>query len=306
MPLIELETLIHAPIARVFDLSRSIDAHMASAEVTHERAIGGRTSGLIGEGETVIWEARHLGVKQRLTVRITSIDRPHAFEDEMVRGAFASMKHRHIFTTVDDATVMRDEFHFTAPFGFIGRKMFLTRYMTNFLQARNHALKELAEGSGWKRYLINIRDYEPADKDEVQNVSDAALPILRRIYRPGPKAVASRNALDTTLTRLVALADDKVVGTTEYYLEGDSLHLLGLMVHPAHHRKGVAKALVRQLADIAACSGRTSLRARTIRETGNVEIFERLGFSVISERSDDLFISDLHPSLTETDLELIL
>jgi ligand-binding SRPBCC domain-containing protein len=93
MPLIELETRIDAPIERVFDLARSIDAHMASTKGSSEKAVAGCTSGLIGDGETVTWEATHFGVKQRLSVRVTKFDRPHLFEDEMIRGAFASMSH---------------------------------------------------------------------------------------------------------------------------------------------------------------------------------------------------------------------
>ncbi len=50
MPLIELSTGIRAPIERVFDLARSIDAHVASTGQTRERAVAGRTSGLIELG----------------------------------------------------------------------------------------------------------------------------------------------------------------------------------------------------------------------------------------------------------------
>ena len=56
---IELETRINAPIERVFDLSRSIDAHLDSTSSTGERAIAGTTTGLIGLGETVTWSAVH-------------------------------------------------------------------------------------------------------------------------------------------------------------------------------------------------------------------------------------------------------
>src|SRR5215218_8887243 len=57
---IEMSTYIAAPRERVFDLARSIDVHQRSLEHTRERAVGGRTSGLIGLGETVTWRARHL------------------------------------------------------------------------------------------------------------------------------------------------------------------------------------------------------------------------------------------------------
>ena len=148
MPLIELSTAIRAPIETVFDLARSIDAHIASAGHTQERAVAGRNSGLIAAGETVIWEARHFGVKQRLTVEITEMDFPHSFEDVMVKGAFASMRHRHEFEEADGVTVMRDRFEFSAPLGILGwiaEKLFLTAYMTRFLTIRNAHLKAAAE-----------------------------------------------------------------------------------------------------------------------------------------------------------------
>ncbi len=66
MTRIELSTHINAPIERCFDLARSIDLHMESTKQTGEQAIAGRTSGLIGLGETVTWRAKHLGVWQTL------------------------------------------------------------------------------------------------------------------------------------------------------------------------------------------------------------------------------------------------
>jgi hypothetical protein len=45
------------------------------------------------------------------------------------------------------------------------------------------------------------------------------------------------------------------------------------------------------------------LRARTIKETGNVAVFQRLGFVVTDEHPDTLFVSDLFSCLTEVDLE---
>jgi len=156
MPLIELETKIDAPQERVFDLARSINAHLAGAHRTSERAIAGRTSGLIDLDETVTWQARHLGITQHLTVRVTAMDRPHSFADEMVRGAFASMRHTHRFRPCDAGTIMHDEFHFTAPLGILGRiaeRAFLTRYMRRFLEQRALALKTLAESGEWQRFL---------------------------------------------------------------------------------------------------------------------------------------------------------
>lgn len=97
MPKIITETYIEAPVERVFDLARSIDLHIATTGNTEERAIAGRTSGLIGHKETVIWEARHLGVKQRLESKITAFEYPLSFEDTMQEGAFSNLRHVHSF-----------------------------------------------------------------------------------------------------------------------------------------------------------------------------------------------------------------
>lgn len=156
MPLLELSTVIRAPRERVFDLARSIDAHQDSAEGTHERAVAGVTSGLIGLNDEVTWEARHLGVRQNLTVRVTAFDRPRHFQDIMVKGAFNRMKHDHEFQEHLGGTLMIDHFEFQSPFGILGRivdRLFLTAYMRRFLVRRNVILKNLAESNSWSRYV---------------------------------------------------------------------------------------------------------------------------------------------------------
>ena len=45
-----LETFIHAPIDRCFDLMRDVDAHTRSTSKTRERAVAGTTKGLLGAG----------------------------------------------------------------------------------------------------------------------------------------------------------------------------------------------------------------------------------------------------------------
>ena len=148
MPKIELFTEIHAPIEKVFDLSRSIDLHIESTKQTGEHAIAGRTSGLIELGETVTWRARHFGIWQSLTSKITDYNYPTFFADEMMSGAFKSFRHEHHFLVVDNGTLMRDVFAFESPFGILGRLfnwLILTKYMTKLLLERNRVIKLVAE-----------------------------------------------------------------------------------------------------------------------------------------------------------------
>ena len=96
----------------------------------------------------VTWEARHLGIWQRLTVRITAASPPHHFRDELVRGAFKTLCHDYYFEAVPGGTLMRDVFEFSSPLSFIGRwfdKLFLTGYLTRFLLARNAVMKRELE-----------------------------------------------------------------------------------------------------------------------------------------------------------------
>ena len=150
MPKIELFTEIHAPIEKVFDLSRSIDLHIESTKQTGEHAIAGRTSGLIELGETVTWRARHFGIWQSLTSKITDYNYPTFFADEMMNGAFKSFRHEHHFLVVDNGTLMRDVFAFESPFGILGRLfnwLILTKYMTKLLLERNRVIKLVAESN---------------------------------------------------------------------------------------------------------------------------------------------------------------
>lgn len=101
-------TEIAAPIDACFDLSRSIDVHLESMVASKERAVDGVTSGLIGAGEEVSWEARHFRIRWRMTSRITAFDPPHLFVDEMVRGPFAFFRHEHHFLALGEETRMTD------------------------------------------------------------------------------------------------------------------------------------------------------------------------------------------------------
>ena len=156
MPRIELRTEINAPKEIVFDLSRSIDLHKISTEHTNEEAIDGITSGLIGLNESVTWKAKHFGIYQILTSKVTEFDRPNFFADEMIKGAFKSFKHEHHFTDLNGGTLMTDYFDYESPFGILGKladKLFLQNYMTNLLAERNRIVKDFAETDKWKKIV---------------------------------------------------------------------------------------------------------------------------------------------------------
>lgn len=156
MSKIELTTTVNAPIEICFDLSRSIDLHVITQGKSGEKAIAGVTSGLIGLNDTVTWEARHFGVRQRLTSKITVCDRPTVFVDELVKGTFRSIYHQHIFRQEGNVTIITDIFQYESPLGILGKlanKLVLDRYLTNLLKERNAVIKDYAESGKWKEIL---------------------------------------------------------------------------------------------------------------------------------------------------------
>lgn len=136
-------TELPVPPERAFALSLDIGAHERSMAASSERAVAGTTSGTIGIGESVTWRARHFGIVWRMTSRITSLEAPHGFVDEQVRGPFARFHHRHRFEPSATGTRMVDEITFRAPFGPLGRlaeRVALARHLRRLIVERNASL----------------------------------------------------------------------------------------------------------------------------------------------------------------------
>ncbi|MGN7861888.1 SRPBCC family protein [Microbacterium sp. 22303] len=155
-----LERTIAAPIERVFALSLDVGVHVDSMVAHDERIADGVRSGRMTEGDTVTWDARHFGIRFRMTSLVFDVDAPHAFSDRQIRGPFAEFRHRHIFEpdpapgnperSGERATLMRDEIVFRSPFGPIGRvvdALVMRRHLVRLIQQRGDTLAALAERS---------------------------------------------------------------------------------------------------------------------------------------------------------------
>ncbi|WP_047154059.1 SRPBCC family protein [Aneurinibacillus tyrosinisolvens] len=148
MPIIKHQQFIKAPIKICFDLARNVEIHTQTTSKTKERAVGGVTKGLLEEGDTVTWEAVHFGIKQKLTAKVTTMQKPYKFVDVMLKGAFHSFSHIHQFIEEGNGTIMIDTFQYKSPFGPIGviaDKLFLEKYMRDFIVSRAKELKNIAE-----------------------------------------------------------------------------------------------------------------------------------------------------------------
>jgi ligand-binding SRPBCC domain-containing protein len=173
---IRIVTLIAAPTDRCFDLARDIDFHTRSLAGTGEKAVAGRTSGLIEHGESVTWEARHLGVRQRFTAEVTVFDRPLYFRDVMTAGAFRSFAHDHRFEERDGKTVMTDEVAFRSPLG-----------------PRSHSIKRPGGSVARMEEVVDRADLgNPGEKHVSDGGSTRTGRGLYRTHSRGPSCVLSR------------------------------------------------------------------------------------------------------------------
>ncbi|MEU8680259.1 SRPBCC family protein [Streptomyces sp. NPDC048611] len=137
----EVATVVAAPPDQVFAVCLDVESHTRSMADSSERAVGGKTRGELALGDTVTFQARHLGLTWRLKARITSYDRPRCFVDEQESGPFKQWRHAHHFEPDGTGgTIMRDVIDFSSPLGPVGRiidRLLLRRYMSHIIRIRN-------------------------------------------------------------------------------------------------------------------------------------------------------------------------
>lgn len=155
--------VIDAPITRCFDLARSVEVHLRDNSHFGEPTVAvpvqpqDQVTGLVGLGQQVTWRARHLGLRQTLTTRITAFNPPSSFQDTMLHGAFRSMQHDHFFRALAGGrTEMTDVLRVCAPLPILGpiaELLVLRHYMRMLLLERSAVVKQVAESMEWKQYL---------------------------------------------------------------------------------------------------------------------------------------------------------
>ena len=148
MPRFMLERSIRCTPSQAFAMSLSPAMHVESMAAHGETMIEGPAGDRFAEGDTVTWEARHFGLRFRLTSIVFDIDEPHRFCDRQIRGPFGAFHHEHTFAEHPDGTLMRDTITFRSPFGPLGAlvdRLIMTHYLRRLISERNDALSAALE-----------------------------------------------------------------------------------------------------------------------------------------------------------------
>lgn len=140
-----------------------------------------------------------------------------------------------------------------------------------------------------------IRQATTSDSAQIAEVFHAAFAPLRTLYVPSREA-ADRQVQLCGAMRIVAGISGRIVGTVEVDRRRQNLHLVGFAVDPDFQGLGIGRAVVNW---IEAHFTAHAIELATIRETGNVPVFERMGFDVVTEKVADWCVSTRFECLHE-------
>jgi N-acetylglutamate synthase-like GNAT family acetyltransferase len=151
-----------------------------------------------------------------------------------------------------------------------------------------------------------IREFRQDDSDDLSIIQDQMNQFLRKVYRPTKAGYENRSRIERSLNRIVAISEGKVVGTSQYYFDEKILRILGLAVREDYRLKGVARSIINHITELANSSDCISMRLSTVKETGNVIIFERIGFKIVGEHQYGLLEGLNGEYVTDIEMELRL
>lgn len=150
---------------------------------------------------------------------------------------------------------------------------------------------------------IMVRLATPQDAQGYDEAWQSAMSTLRETYRTTQQFLNEEWRPPSDLTRIAAVLDGRVVGVVQCYVQDDCFHIMRFGVHADFRGMGVGRKLIEYVSDLARAKGFERISVYTIKETGNVPIYEALGFSVLSEEEAKWAESDKYDKLTDVHLE---
>ena len=143
--------------------------------------------------------------------------------------------------------------------------------------------------------MIKIRKETKADTKDVQHIKTVVTRELRSIYQP----IRKKHYKDQTIPiHLVATVNNNLIGSAEYLLYKNSVLIQGLAILPAYRNQGIATKIIDYITIQVKTEGKHELLLSTVKETGNTDIFLKMGFTALSEEESDIFESPQGDKIT--------
>ena len=139
---------------------------------------------------------------------------------------------------------------------------------------------------------VRIRVAAREDREEIERLVELAAKEIRKRIGPHPCPVPIEDLGARGVTALVAVEQQKIVGSVAYRVRGGRLHFFNLVVDAKHRSNGIARKLVAELETIARDANAKHMTLQTIGELQVEQLFVRMGFRVQSSKKDFLYAND--------------
>jgi len=145
---------------------------------------------------------------------------------------------------------------------------------------------------------VRIRVAAREDREAIERLVELAAKEIRKRIGPHPCPVPIEDLGARGVTALVAVEQQKIVGSVAYRVRGGRLHFFNLVVDAKHRSNGIARKLVAELETIARDANAKHMTLQTIGELQVEHFFVRMGFRVQSSKKDFLYANDRENALT--------
>ncbi|TDW99675.1 SRPBCC family protein [Dinghuibacter silviterrae] len=156
MSTIHVTSCIHAPVERIFNLSRSTSLHKAVLRSYKKGTLESRGEGLMNVGDKISFRLSYLGRQRELVTKIDVMEDPKMFVSTLVRGSFRNLRHEHHFKPIENGTLLIDLLEYEPAYGAAGKwadGLLIRSFLKKYLEAKNRLIKQYAEGEKWKVIL---------------------------------------------------------------------------------------------------------------------------------------------------------
>jgi ribosomal protein S18 acetylase RimI-like enzyme len=127
----------------------------------------------------------------------------------------------------------------------------------------------------------------PSTDPSLIALSKSVFAEIRNIYRPTVLAQQNKMASTDDWTYFGYYSEQQLVAIVGVKPCGDRLHLSELAVASTSRRKGVARHLISEVQQMFPHANQISVWC--VEQTGNVNVFESLGFKVVERIESDYF-----------------
>ncbi|MBM3431648.1 MAG: hypothetical protein FJX92_01415 [Bacteroidetes bacterium] len=157
MPTIHLTTFISQSADIVFDLARHVGLQRDALSDYRQQAVAGTRFGLLEQGETITWRARHFFRDRLIRLKIREMIRGDRLILEQVMGPFLSFRQERYVKACENGSILIDLVHYEWKQGRLGQiadRLILRTYLERILHLHIAYIQKAAEGKRWKTYLM--------------------------------------------------------------------------------------------------------------------------------------------------------